>query len=119
MNIQRSRSLTAKAAALKKQLAARVSENGGSEKSVPTQNLQMGELKQTLTAQLVQSDVERSALANRIKVLQDAYTMSQKRLGVLPKLQEKQQQLSQALRDVQLAISHLPSCSISKHHQTN
>ncbi|MHC5718699.1 MAG: GumC family protein, partial [Nostoc sp.] len=58
--------LTAKAASLKKQLGMRVSENAGSEKSVPTQNLQMGELKQTLTAQLVQSDVERSALTNRI-----------------------------------------------------
>lgn len=90
--------LTAKTAALKKQLAARVSENGGSEKSVPTQNLQMGELKQTLTAQLVQSDVERSALANRIKVLQDAYTISQKRLGVLPQLQEKQQRLERQLQ---------------------
>ncbi len=90
--------LTAKAASLKKQLAMRVSENGGSEKSVPTQNLQMGELKQTLTAQLVQSDVERSALANRIKVLQDAYTMSQKRLGVLPQLQQKQQQLERQLQ---------------------
>ena len=90
--------LMAKAAALKKQLAMRVLENGGSEKSVPTQNLQMGELKQTLTAQLVQSDVERSALANRIKVLQDAYTMSQKRLGVLPQLQEKQQRLERQLQ---------------------
>ncbi|HYX16387.1 MAG TPA: polysaccharide biosynthesis tyrosine autokinase, partial [Nostoc sp.] len=66
--------------------------------SVPTQNLQMGELKQTLTAQLVQSDVERSALANRIKVLQDAYTMSQKRLGVLPQLQQQQQQLERQLQ---------------------
>lgn len=90
--------LTAKAAALKKQLAMRVLENAGSEKSVPTQNLQMGELKQTLTAQLVQSDVERSALANRIKVLQDAYTMSQKRLSVLPQLQQKQQQLERQLQ---------------------
>ncbi|MDF5737002.1 MULTISPECIES: GumC family protein [unclassified Nostoc] len=90
--------LTAKAAALKKQLAMRVSENAGSEKSVPTQNLQMGELKQTLTAQLVQSDVERSALANRIRVLQDAYTMSQKRLGVLPQLQQNQQQLERQLQ---------------------
>lgn len=90
--------LTAKTAVLKKQLATRVSENGGSEKSVPTQDLQMGELKQTLTAQLVQSDVERSALANRVKVLQDAYTISQKRLGVLPQLQEKQQRLERQLQ---------------------
>ncbi|QLE45997.1 polysaccharide biosynthesis tyrosine autokinase (plasmid) [Nostoc sp. C052] len=90
--------LTAKATSLKKQLAIRVSENVGSEKPVLTQNLQMGELKQTLTAQLIQSDVERSALANQIKVLQDAYAMSQKRLSVLPQLQQKQQQLERQLQ---------------------
>lgn len=89
--------LSAKVAALKKQLDAQISENAGSE-TVPIQNLQMGELKQTLASQLVQSDVERSALANRIKVLQNAYTLSQKRLSVLPQLQEKQQQLERQLQ---------------------
>ncbi|MDF5707616.1 MAG: polysaccharide biosynthesis tyrosine autokinase [Nostoc sp. S4] len=90
--------LRTKAAALKKQLAMRVSENANSEKSLPTQNLQMGEFKQTLTAQLVQLNVEFLALTNRVKVLQDAYTISQQRLSVLPKLQEKQQQLERQLQ---------------------
>ncbi|MEH2202799.1 MAG: polysaccharide biosynthesis tyrosine autokinase [Nostoc sp.] len=94
--------LLAKEAALKKQLERRIFENADREKSVPAQNLGMGELKQTLVAQLVQSDVERSALANRITVLQNAYTLSQRRLSVLPQLQEKQQQLE---RQLQVATS--------------
>ncbi|WP_448266969.1 GumC family protein [Nostoc sp. DSM 114159] len=94
--------LLAKEAALKKQLETRIFENADREKSVPAQNLGMGELKQTLVAQLVQSDVERSALANRITVLQNAYTLSQRRLSVLPQLQEKQEQLE---RQLQVATS--------------
>ncbi|AFZ26727.1 capsular exopolysaccharide biosynthesis protein [Cylindrospermum stagnale PCC 7417] len=90
--------LAAKEAALKKQLETRIFENAGSEKSVAAQNLGMGELKQTLLAQLVQSDVERSALANRVAVLQNAYALSQRRLSVLPQLQEKQQQLERQLQ---------------------
>ncbi|MFS0516839.1 GumC family protein [Nostoc sp. UIC 10607] len=90
--------LLAKEAALKKQLEIRIFENAGREKSVPAQNLGMGELKQTLLAQLVQSDVERSALANRVTVLQNAYALSQRRLSVLPQLQEKQQQLERQLQ---------------------
>ncbi|MEH2303962.1 GumC family protein [Nostoc sp.] len=90
--------LLAKEAALKKQLETRIFENAGREKSVPAQNLGMGELKQTLLAQLVQSDVERSALANRVTVLQNAYALSQRRLSVLPQLQEKQQQLERQLQ---------------------
>jgi polysaccharide biosynthesis transport protein len=90
--------LAAKEAALKKQLEMRISENANRQKSVSEQNLGMGELKQTLVAQLVQSDVERSALANRVIVLQNAYALSQRRLSVLPQLQEKQQQLEQQLQ---------------------
>ncbi|MEJ6486366.1 polysaccharide biosynthesis tyrosine autokinase [Nostoc punctiforme UO1] len=90
--------LLAKEVALKKQLETRIFENAGREKSVPAQNLGMGELKQTLLAQLVQSDVERSALANRVTVLQNAYALSQRRLSVLPQLQEKEQQLERQLQ---------------------
>ncbi|MBE8986666.1 GumC family protein [Nostoc sp. LEGE 12450] len=90
--------LLAKEVALKKQLETRIFENAGREKSVPAQNLGMGELKQTLLAQLVQSDVERSALANRVTVLQNAYAVSQRRLSVLPQLQEKEQQLERQLQ---------------------
>ncbi|MGI2902818.1 GumC family protein [Tolypothrix sp. VBCCA 56010] len=89
--------LMAKEAALKKQLEVRIGENVGKQ-PVSQQNLQMGELKQNLTAQLVQSYVERSALANRVTVLKNAYALSQKRLSVLPKLQQKQQQLERQLQ---------------------
>jgi polysaccharide biosynthesis transport protein len=56
---------------------------------------------------LVQSDVERSALVNRVTVLQNAYTASQKRLDVLPKLQQKQQQLERQLQVARLTYEEL------------
>jgi polysaccharide biosynthesis transport protein len=95
--------LKAKAEVLKKQTEKRVSENLGSKQldnkqPASQQNLQMGELKQNLAAQLVQSDVERAALANRVKILKNEYALSQKRLSVLPQLEQKQQQLERQLQ---------------------
>jgi polysaccharide biosynthesis transport protein len=99
--------LTAKAAALKKQLELRVSENLGSEQPASQQNLQMGEIKQNLAAQLIQSNIERSALTNRVKLLKNAYTASKKRLDVLPKLQQRQQQLERQLQVARLTYEEL------------
>ncbi|MEH1831608.1 MAG: polysaccharide biosynthesis tyrosine autokinase [Nostoc sp.] len=99
--------LTAKRAALKKQLGMRISQNLDTKQSVSEQNLQVGELKQNLTAQLVQSNVERLALANRVIVLKNAYAISQKRLSVLPQLQEKQQQLERQLQVARLTYEEL------------
>ncbi|MBW4506553.1 MAG: polysaccharide biosynthesis tyrosine autokinase [Scytonematopsis contorta HA4267-MV1] len=90
--------LKSKAAALQKQLELRVSENLGSEQPASQKNLQMGEIKQNLSAQLIQSDIERSALANRVRLLKNVYTASQKRLDALPKLQQRQQQLERQLQ---------------------
>lgn len=83
--------------ALRKQLQLRVSQTLGSSQSIPQQNLQIGELKQTLTTQLVQSEIERLVLGNRIAVLKNAYSLSQKRLSVLPQLEQTQLQLEREL----------------------
>ncbi|GAX39154.1 lipopolysaccharide biosynthesis protein [Tolypothrix sp. NIES-4075] len=99
--------LMAKGSALRKQLEMRIGENLVNKQPVSEQNLQMGELKQNLTAQLVQSDVERSAIANRVTVLQNAYTVKQKRLDVLPKLQQKQQQLERQLQVARVTYEEL------------
>ncbi|MBH8563670.1 polysaccharide biosynthesis tyrosine autokinase [Nostoc sp. CENA67] len=89
--------LSSQEIALRKQLQLRVSQTLGSKQSIPQQNLQIGELKQTLTTQLVQSEIERLALANRIAVLKNAYSLSQKRLSVLPQLEQTQLQLEREL----------------------
>lgn len=91
------KNLSAQEIALRKQLELRVSQTLGSRQPIP-QNLQTGELKQTLTAQLVQLEIERLALANRIAVLKGAYSLSQKRLSVLPQLEQKQLQLERQLQ---------------------
>jgi polysaccharide biosynthesis transport protein len=98
--------LMAKGTALRKQLELRIGENGGKQ-TVSPQNLQMGELKQNLTAQLVQSDVEHSALVNRVTVLKNAYAVNQKRLDVLPKLQQRQQKLERQLQVARLTYEEL------------
>ncbi|WP_193194506.1 GumC family protein [Nostoc sp. MG11] len=99
--------LTTKRAALRKQLGIRVSQNLDEKLSVSEQSLQIGGLKQNLIAQLVQSNVERSALANRVNVLKNAYALSQKRLSVLPQLQEKQQQLERQSQVAQSTYEEL------------
>ncbi|BAZ48936.1 lipopolysaccharide biosynthesis protein [Nostoc sp. NIES-4103] len=89
--------LSSQEIALRKQLELRVSQTLGSKQSIPQQNLQIGQLKQTLTTQLVQSEIERLAIANRIAVLKNAYSLSQKRLSVLPQLEQTQLQLEREL----------------------
>ncbi|MBW4687799.1 MAG: polysaccharide biosynthesis tyrosine autokinase [Komarekiella atlantica HA4396-MV6] len=99
--------LTTKREALRKQLGIRVSQNLDEKLSVSEQSLQIGGLKQNLVAQLVQSNVERSALANRVMLLKNAYASSQKRLSVLPQLQQKQQQLERQLQVAQSTYEEL------------
>jgi polysaccharide chain length determinant protein (PEP-CTERM system associated) len=89
--------LLRKEEALRKQLERRVGENVGNAQSVAGQNLQIGALKQSLTEELVKSEVGRLALANRVQVLKNTYSLYQRRLGVLPQLEQKQRQLERQL----------------------
>ncbi|MBW4506546.1 MAG: polysaccharide biosynthesis tyrosine autokinase [Scytonematopsis contorta HA4267-MV1] len=90
--------LSSKKEALKKQLEARVGENLGNGQPIPQRNLQIGELKESLTAKLVQSDSESLALANQVQVLKNAYSNYQNRLSVLPQLEQKQRVLERQLQ---------------------
>jgi polysaccharide biosynthesis transport protein len=99
--------LKARAVVLRKLLGTRVSQNLGSSQFVPEPNLQMGELKQSLTAELVESDLERSALTNRLTVLKNAYTAYQKRLNTLPQMQQRQQQLERQLQVARFTYEEL------------
>ncbi|MDF5731732.1 MAG: polysaccharide biosynthesis tyrosine autokinase, partial [Rhizonema sp. PD38] len=85
--------LMSKEQALREQLERRVAKTLSSEQVVPEQNLQIGELKQTLTANLVQSEVERLGLENQVEVLRKEFSLFRARLGDIPRLQQRQQQL--------------------------
>lgn len=93
--------------ALKEQLEGRVSKTLGSWQPIPEQDLQIGELKQTLTANLVQVEVERLGLENQVGVLMKAFVLYQARLRVLPKLEQQQLQLQRQLQIAQTTYEQM------------
>ncbi|MDB9541437.1 polysaccharide biosynthesis tyrosine autokinase [Anabaenopsis tanganyikae CS-531] len=84
--------------ALKAQLEGRVSQTLGSSQPIREQDLQMGQLKQALTANLVQVEVERLGLENQVNVLTQAFAADEARLRTLPKLEQQQLQLQRQLQ---------------------
>jgi len=89
-------------ASLKDLLEKRVAQTIGSSKSLPQQNLQVGELKQALTQDLVKSEVERLALTNQIGELRKVFIINRRRLDSLPRLEQQQLQLQRQLSVAQI-----------------
>ena len=90
--------LLEKEQALRGQLEARVGQTLGSSQPIPEQDLQMGQLKQTLTANLVQVEVERLGLENQVNVLNQAFAADQARLRSIPRLEQEQIRLQRQLQ---------------------
>jgi capsular exopolysaccharide synthesis family protein len=99
--------LLLKEAAQKKELEARVTETVGNSNSLPKQNLQIGELKQTLTQDLVRSEVERLALTNQVGELRKVFIVNKSRLDSLPRLEQQQLQLQRQLMVAQTTYQEL------------
>jgi polysaccharide biosynthesis transport protein len=99
--------LTEKEQALRNQLEKRVTQIADSSEAVPDQNLQIGQLKQGLTVDLVKSEVERLALANRIEDLRKSFLIYQSRLKVIPKLEQTQRALERRLQVAQLTYQQI------------
>ncbi|MBD1215070.1 MAG: polysaccharide biosynthesis tyrosine autokinase [Dolichospermum circinale Clear-D4] len=99
--------LLLKEAAQKKELAARVTETVGNSNSLPKQNLQIGELKQALTEDLVKSEVERLALTNQVGELRKVFMVNKSRLDSLPRLEQQQLQLQRQLMVAQTTYQEL------------
>ncbi len=85
-------SLQRREAALKSLLQGRVDQVLGSQQA-PIDNLQIGALRQQLTADLVQSEVERSGLASQLTVLYQAQSAYKKRSNVMPRLEQNLREL--------------------------
>jgi succinoglycan biosynthesis transport protein ExoP len=90
-------SLILKEAALKQELESRVTQTIGFSNSLPQQNRQVGLLTQSLTQDLVKSEVEKLALRSQLEELQKIFTENRKRLDSLPKLEQEQVQLQRQL----------------------
>ncbi|OBQ40352.1 MAG: chain-length determining protein [Anabaena sp. CRKS33] len=99
--------LLLKEAAQKKELEARVTETVGNSNSLPKQNLQIGELKQALTQDLVKSEVERLALTNQVGELRKVFMVNKSRLDSLPRLEQQQLQLQRQLMVAQTTYQEL------------
>jgi polysaccharide biosynthesis transport protein len=90
--------LAAKGQALREQLEKRVGKIVDTKQPVSEKNLQIGQLKQTLTLDLVKSEVDRLAVNNQVQVLQAAYLNYQGRLKVIPRLEQQQRALERRLQ---------------------
>ena len=90
-------SLMLKEEALKRELGARAAQTIGNSKSLPQQSRQVGLLTQSLTQDLVKSEVEKLALTSQLEELQNVYTYNRKRLDSLPRLEQEQLQLQRQL----------------------
>ncbi|MGB3638786.1 MAG: polysaccharide biosynthesis tyrosine autokinase [Rivularia sp. (in: cyanobacteria)] len=87
--------------ALKEQLEKRVVNTLGTRVSISDKNLEIGELKQTLTAQLIQSEVEKLALEQQVTVLRKTFLTYNARMKALPRLEQSQQALQRKLQVAQ------------------
>ena len=92
------KNLISKEQALKQQLEKRVGDIVYSQESIPEKDLQIGQLKQTLTTELVQSQLDKLALTTQIRVLQNAFLTKQTRLRMLPQLEQQQRVLERRLQ---------------------
>lgn len=99
--------LLRKEEALRNQLEKRVGKIIDNGESISEGNLQIGEIKQTLTGELVKSEVERLAAANRVGILRKNFITQQARLRSLPKLEQTQRQLQRKLEVAQLTYTEL------------
>lgn len=99
--------LRRKEAALGQQLEQRIAQTSGSTAAVSMQDLQMGELKQSLAGDLVRAEVNRLGLASRATVLSQMYTGYRDRIRVLPRLEQSQRQLERQLQAAQSTYEQL------------
>jgi capsular exopolysaccharide synthesis family protein len=90
-------SLMLKEAALKQELESRIAQTMGSSKSPPQQGRQVGLLTQSLTQELVKSEVEKLALRSQLGELQKVFAENRGRLDSLPRLEQEQIQLQRQL----------------------
>ena len=93
--------LQSKKASLKALLQSRITQSLGTPKQVSDKDLQIGDLKQKLTEDMVNSEVERLSLSSRLAYLSKTKSAYQQRTNVLPRLEQKQGELEREVRAAQ------------------
>ncbi len=88
-------------AALKTLLGGRVGQVIEGQKQTPTKNLQVAELKQSFTENLVGIEARRLGLAREVSTLTDVLAAYKQRAKALPRLEQQQRQLERKLAAAQ------------------
>jgi capsular exopolysaccharide synthesis family protein len=100
-------SLKRKEAELNALLQERVAQVLGSQQNVSVKNLQIGKLKQELTANFVQSEVQRSGLASQLGDLYKTRSAYKNRSNILPQLEQTQRELERRIQASQTTYETL------------
>jgi len=82
-------------------LQGRVGQVIGSQKPEPNKNLQVAELKQNFTTNLVESEAGRLGLTRKVSTLSNKLATYQQRASTLPRLEQQQRQLERQLTAAQ------------------
>jgi succinoglycan biosynthesis transport protein ExoP len=94
-------------AALKATLQERIAQIVGTGQQVPDKSLQVGELQQNLTKELVNLEATKLGLANQVAALSNIQTTYRERVNILPKLEQEQLELKRKLEVSQASYSLL------------
>lgn len=100
-------SLESKLEALKGILQQRVGKVVGPRQPEVNNNLQVGELQQQLTAELVRLESSRLGLTSKVTALSNLQAAYRQRLNTLPRLEEQQRQLERKVQAAQSTYSLL------------
>jgi capsular exopolysaccharide synthesis family protein len=74
---------------------------GNAATEVSPSNLQMGEMRQELTQNYVNSEIQRLGLTSRLSSLNNTYNAYRQRINVLPRLEQTQRELERRLEAAQ------------------
>lgn len=99
--------LEEKVAALRGLLNERTEQITGSNKSVSEGNIQIGELRQQLIGELINTENQYNGLSAKIYQLQQAKSNYQQRAQILPKLEQTQRELERRLKAAQTTYETL------------
>jgi len=88
-------------------LQGRVGQVIGSQKPEPNKNLQVAELKQNFTTNLVESEAGRLGLTRKFSTLSNKLATYQQRASTLPRLEQQQRQLERQLTAAQSTYENL------------
>lgn len=94
-------SLKLKVAALRNQLQKTTAQISGNQQEFQQKNLQLGELRRSLIAEITSGEAERDGLQQQIATLTNKYYAYKQRADLLPGLEQEQRELERKLKAAQ------------------